>query len=96
MRRTFGAPAVVLVALLWLAGPAAAAVRLVSSTPAGHATVAPLRRIQLHFNAPVAAKSPSANLVSTRMMMGSQMMSHLMPIDGARPRWTRTTPRASS
>lgn len=66
-----------------VAGDAFATTRLVSSTPSGRSAVAPLRRIQLHFSQPV-SPSPSATLISTRMMMGSQMMSHTMAIDGAK------------
>lgn len=62
--------------------PALAHPRLLQSTPAAGATVAPPSRIELRFSEPLVARFTGGDLVMTRMMMGGQMMDHEMKIGG--------------
>lgn len=64
------------------AAPALAHPKLLSSTPAAKATVAPTAKIELHFSEPLAAKFSGADLTETSMMMNGQMMAHNMKIGG--------------
>lgn len=63
-----------------LAGHALGAPKLVSSSPAPGAEVAPTKRVQLHFSEKMKSAGMTASLVATRMMMGSQMVDHNMAI----------------
>ena len=64
------------------AAQALAHAALVSSVPAANATVAPTSKIELHFSEGLVEKFSGAELSSTRMMMGTKMMDHVMKIDG--------------
>jgi len=64
-----------LAALMLTAGSAAAHPRLLSSTPADRAQVAPTARIELHFSEPLEANFSDGRLIMTGMAMNEPMMS---------------------
>jgi methionine-rich copper-binding protein CopC len=71
---------IALLAAMSTAGVARAEARLVSSTPAEKATVAPTARIALQFSEPVAAASSGGSLTETAMMMNGRMMAMPMSL----------------
>lgn len=77
-RLTLAAAAILTLA----ASPALAHPKLLSASPFAGGVSGPTNRLTLHFSEPLVAKSSSADLTATSMMMGGKPMAHVMKVDG--------------